>query len=598
MPNQPTRHTSTRFARDLTYTFFAVILLAACQPQSPPAPSSTGSFATTESKQAATETPFPVTVYIQVPTETPTSTPVPTATPVPAKTVWVDPVLPADLHDALVEKVRQLAQQQPADKLKVQLSSDQNADLVIDASARDGIPLVTRTFAVAAPFPTIADTLTQSALTAFWQGDTAALNSVTNDGSTPTLFMDANTRAALTLLLGEPDAKTPIQLTEPGDLVATAWATRPGSLSILPFEQLEARWKLLWLNDINLFDKQADVSQYPLSLVIRAHPRAADDVALAQQIPAVTNRDVDKMAVVAMTGVTALVRGTAVMMERKGITYPGELIKDWLATADVTHISNEVSFWDNCPSPTFNDGTSMCSNTKYLELLKYVGTNLIDLSGNHLWDKGWEHLSNTLKIYDDLGWPYFAGGRTYSESLRPVTMTVAGNHLAFVGCNWFGSDWATDTIPGSARCGADNPQDLDLITPTIKALADQGYLVIATIQYAEFYFYEPTAQQESDFKALRDAGALVVNGSQGHNVQGFDVSAGGFIHYGTGNLFFGDQAGAGTHQTFVDRHIFYDGKYLGTDLRSAFIEDFSQPRPLKPDERAKLLKTLFEATGY
>src|SRR4029453_17990217 len=153
---------------------------------------------------------------------------------------------------------------------------------------------------------------------------------------------------------------------------------------------------------------------------------------------------------------------------------------------------------------------------------------------------------------------------------QPVTMTVAGNRIAFVGCNWFGSDWATpgNELPGSALCGADDPHSLDLITPTIKGLSEQVFLVIATIQYAEFYFYAPTAQQESDFKALRDAGAVVVNGSQGHHVQGFDVSAGGFIHYGTGNLFFGDQFEVGAHQTFVDRQAFYNGKYLGADLRS------------------------------
>jgi poly-gamma-glutamate capsule biosynthesis protein CapA/YwtB (metallophosphatase superfamily) len=105
-------------------------------------------------------------------------------------------------------------------------------------------------------------------------------------------------------------------------------------------------------------------------------------------------------------------------------------------------------------------------------------------------------------------------------------------------------------------------------------------------------------QQVKDFKALRDAGAVVVNGSQGHHAQGFDVTASGFIHYGTGNLFFGDQADIGTHQSFVDRHTFYKGKYLGVDLRTAFIEDYSQPVPMKPADRANLLRTLFAATGY
>jgi len=70
------------------------------------------------------------------------------------------------------------------------------------------------------------------------------------------------------------------------------------------------------------------------------------------------------------------------------------------------------------------------------------------------------------------------------------------------------------------------------------------------------------------------------------------------VHYGVGNLFFGDQDGAGTHQTFVDRHVFYNGKYLGTDLRSAFIVDYSQPVPMNEKDRAALLRKLFSVSGW
>jgi poly-gamma-glutamate synthesis protein (capsule biosynthesis protein) len=299
------------------------------------------------------------------------------------------------------------------------------------------------------------------------------------------------------------------------------------------------------------------------------------------------------MTVVAMTGVTALVRGTAVQMERNGVLYPAAQIRDWLRTADVTHISNEVSFWERCPPPTFYDGTVFCSHTKYAELLKDVGTDVIELTGNHLWDYGADKLAPTLDLYDKLGWRYFGGGRNAAESQRALTMTVNGNRIAFVGCNWFGADWANETTAGSARCGSKNPHDLDLIIANIKNLRNQGYAVIATLQYEEYYRYDAPPNQQRDFKALRDAGAIIVNGSQGHHVQGFDVSASGFIHYGVGNLFFGDQAQPGAKQTFVDRHVLYDGAYLGVDLRTAQIEDFSQPRPMTPAQRASLLKTLF-----
>ena len=47
-------------------------------------------------------------------------------------------------------------------------------------------------------------------------------------------------------------------------------------------------------------------------------------------------------------------------------------------------------------------------------------------------------------------------------------------------------------------------------------------------------------------------------------------------------------AGAGTHQTFVDRHVFYNAQYLGVDLRTAFIVDNSQPVPMEAGARATL----------
>lgn len=426
------------------------------------------------------------------------------------------------------------------------------------------------------------------------------MKSVTNNGRTPTLFIDPDTHAALTNLLGKVDAKASIDEVAAAELVDKSWASRPASFVVVPFDQLEPRLKLIQLDGMNLFEKQMDVSRYPLTLIVSAHFNNASLLPVIQSLPVSNNRDVNKLAIVAMTGTTAMVRGTAVQMERKGITYPGEAIRDWMTTADIRHVSNEVSFWNYCPPPTFNDGVSMCSNPKYLGLLKYMGVNIVELSGNHLWDKGAEYLSPTIQLYENQGWHTFAGGRTYTESIRPLTMTIAGNKLAFVGCNWFGADWATPTneLAGSALCGAPDSHSLNLITPTISMLVDQGYLVIAAIQYEEYYQYAPMPQQERDFKALRNAGASVINGSQGHWVQGFDVSAKGFIHYGVGNLFFGDQEGVGTHQMFVDRHAFYAGRYLGTDLRSGFIVDYSRPEPMSLVERQKLLRILFAATGY
>jgi poly-gamma-glutamate synthesis protein (capsule biosynthesis protein) len=49
----------------------------------------------------------------------------------------------------------------------------------------------------------------------------------------------------------------------------------------------------------------------------------------------------------------------------------------------------------------------------------------------------------------------------------------------------------------------------------------------------------------------------------------------------------------GTRREFVDRHIFYDGRYLGVDLLTAMLEDYSQPRPMTITERQSLLSDAF-----
>ena len=542
-----------------------------------------------------------VTVFATpVPPVPPTATPLPTATPVPVKTIAIAPDIPAKMRESLAQDLRDWAASKPLPQVDLQVNDGAAGDVTIGMTQAGGTPIITRTYAVVAPFPTVADAITFTEFAALWQGDDQAVSDFIVADAGPIVFVDAATRDDMVRLMGQPG--TTVQVVTSTDLISQTWAGRPTALAVVPFDELDARWKLLHVNGINLFEREADMAAYPLNLRVTATGDAALIGAMmngiSSTLAALSNRDLSKMAVVAMTGVTALVRGTAVMMEQKGITYPGQMIQGWLATADIAHISNEVSFWDDCPPPTFNDGVSMCSNPKYIELLKYVGTDVIELTGNHLWDKGVRFLSGTIQTYKNLGWGYFGGGLDIKDAMKPLTMTVNGNRIAFIGCNWFGEDWATDEYAGSAPCSTNDPRDLTDISAEIGQLKSEGYLVIATLQYAEFYDYGATIQQAIDFDQLRSAGAVVVNGSQGHHAQGFDVNAQGFLHYGTGNLFFGDQSGDGTHQTFVDRHVFYNGRYLGVDLRTAFIRDNSQPQPMTPEERADLLRLLFKVSGY
>lgn len=53
-----------------------------------------------------------------------------------------------------------------------------------------------------------------------------------------------------------------------------------------------------------------------------------------------------------------------------------------------------------------------------------------------------------------------------------------------------------------------------------------------------------------------------------------------------------------TRREFIDRHVFYDGKYVGVELLTAMLEDFSRPRPMNERERAQFLSEYFYYSGW
>ena len=113
-------------------------------------------------------------------------------------------------------------------------------------------------------------------------------------------------------------------------------------------------------------------------------------------------------------------------------------------------------------------------------------------------------------------------------------------------------------------------------------------------------------QHEESFRRVADEGATIVSGSQAHFPHIMEFRDDSFIHYGLGNLFFDQMTyilPSGevideTRREFYDRHVFYDGRYIGTELLTAMLEDYSRPRPMTEAERAAFLSDYFYYSGW
>ena len=437
-------------------------------------------------------------------------------------------------------------------------------------------------YVLVAPFPTVTDDVSAKDLRRAWKGQAKGMFD-------DPILMSESTLGVLSSYWGKP-AEGAIRVRSSNKLLKVAWEERP-SWAIVPFDALNPRWKVIAVDGISPIQKDFDLSDYELAIPISMTGAAPE----LPKIPS-NNRDAEKLTVLAMTGVTALVRATAFTMEQQGTTYPAIDIGPILQAADITHISNEVPFAHDCPYPNpVQEGVRFCSRTKYIELLESVNTSIVELTGDHFADWGDQAMYYTLDLYDQRDWPYYGGGANFKEGRKPVTLEHNGNKLAFIGCNAKGGGFATagESHPGAVYC------DWPWMQQKITDLRADGYLPIATFQHFEYYTYAAQPNQIRDSERMLDAGAVIVSGSQAHQPQAFGFLQGGFVHHGLGNLFF-DQldVSEATRQGFIDLHVFYDGRHVSTELVTIYFIDYARARLMTPQERTHLLQSVFSASGW
>jgi poly-gamma-glutamate synthesis protein (capsule biosynthesis protein) len=509
---------------------------------------------------------------------TPTPTPIPSPTPTPAWPVTAG--CREGVPDETCGRFRLAVEEDPQHFTWSEEAASADVQLGPDALPNRR-PFATLVYALAAPFYTLEDGVSAADLDATLAGEAAG------PFAQRSLLVSANTSQALDLT---PSAGS-VQIVTATHVLTEA--VQRGAWAVVPFDDLDPRWKVLRIDGTSPLDRGLDLDSYPLDASLYLGSEKRTD-ALDMLPAAATNRDEERMSVVMMTGVTALTRGTARTMDREGVLYPARDVYDWLTEPDITHTSNEVSFAEDCPTPSAQSRLVFCSDPSYFELVEYTEIDVLELTGNHLLDWGVSAMENSLRIYEEHGLPFFGGGWTLEEARQPLTLTHGVHTFGFVGCNAVGPSyaWATAERPGAASC------DYDLMAAQVHSLREQGVIPIVTFQYLEVDRYAPTASQQADFRAMAEAGAAIVSGSQAHWPQGFDFHAGSFIHYGLGNLFFDQMQRLEYRQEFLDRHVFYDGRHISTELLTALLEDYARPRPMTPEERQALLEMTFSVSGW
>lgn len=320
----------------------------------------------------------------------------------------------------------------------------------------------------------------------------------------------------------------------------------------------------------------------------------------------------------AQTGVTALTRAMTTRLNQTGDASAfAANVAPFLSSKDLTHISNEVSFADNCEGGTGT--TTLCSDWRMLDVITAIGTDIVELTGNHNNDYGIANNTATINKYHDLNLQTFGGGLDESfaaaslllgvhDSANPSADNIQTKNtkITLLGYNNSTSTKENGQGATSDRPGA-NIYSEEHAKVDIEAAKANDSFTIVDVQFFECYSYPeegqempscdaPITNQEEFFKHLIDLGADMVIGTQAHQPQTYELYHGKPIYYGLGNLFFDQTYWPGTTRSLILTHYFIDGQYVQTRLTPTVYDNTYATRLMTDAESDAFLTRLVQAS--
>jgi len=360
---------------------------------------------------------------------------------------------------------------------------------------------------------------------------------------------------------------------------------------IMSWQEANPQWAILDIDQTSLL--RPSENPWPLTLAYSVQGPQAVEIATAfHTVLPKTNFDHTKLTNVAVTGVTAISRGVEYEIARRNDPlYPARGVMDILSQADITHINNENPLFDSCIPE--KEGIVLCGKTPSLISLTAIGTDIVDLTGNHQNDYGYDANLESINHLSQAVIEHFGGGINKADAEKILYKTVNGTTFAFVGYNYFdslnGPDYvsiAKDDQPGS------NFYSEEKMARDILLAKQNADIVFVHFQFIETYQYFPLIEQEQVFRQAVDLGADVVVGVQSHQPQTVEFYNGSAIFYGLGNLFFDQMWSRQTRQGIIPWLSFYEGKLVNRYLYTTLLYDYSQPRFTNGSERSELLSEI------
>lgn len=214
-----------------------------------------------------------------------------------------------------------------------------------------------------------------------------------------------------------------------------------------------------------------------------------------------------------------------------------ESLMQEMKNADILMINNEFTY-STRGEPLAGKAYTFRANPERIKNILEIGTDVLSLANNHVYDFGEEALIDTLETVEEANIPYVGAGRNLEDAMKPVYFVANGRKIAIVAATQVERSTnytkeATETTAGVLKTL--NP---DKFVSVIEDARKKSDYVIVFVHWGTENTNHYDSGQESLKKSFIDAGADVIIGGHTHCLQGFAYYNGKPVIYSLGNYWF------------------------------------------------------------
>ncbi|PIR89035.1 MAG: hypothetical protein COU07_03005 [Candidatus Harrisonbacteria bacterium CG10_big_fil_rev_8_21_14_0_10_40_38] len=253
------------------------------------------------------------------------------------------------------------------------------------------------------------------------------------------------------------------------------------------------------------------------------------------------------------------------------INHPFEKISDFTKSASLT--------FGNFENPVSENGKDVGSkysfrtNPKYIEGLLGAGFDIVSIANNHIWDWGFDAMSDTISLLEQNGIIPVGAGRTEYEANEPKIINLKNTRIAFLA---YTNLYPKSLIAKEDKGGVSNGS-LENILFSVREAKSKSDIVVVSFHWGNEYEQTPQDWQTQEAHKIIDAGADLFIGHHPHVIQPVENYHGKWIAYSLGNFIFDQNFSEATRSGLMLKANIKNSKLIDIQTTKIKFTDTFQP---------------------